>query len=948
MGDDENKETTISRKAYNESYFMFNKLISEIFIIPLILYVLLLAYITHISTFNQPLKSHINLYIAKKRKILFLILLLLYIFHIISILRISNLESSKSSLSNSVTLITLLFYILNILAVLLTIYLIEEKNKKIIKLNKYNPLQLFILLNIVYFLLSLVNEIVYGLFTFLTPITFCFLIYFQIFYYQYPTDKDHLQLSKASKFIAISEYYKGLINQKEGSIKKNEINNRDKYKKYIPLGNMSGRISMLESGNYEFNNGENNKDARVGSNEGNNKLNILINSLYDSNNIDFFQNTYEGILNIKVKFQSNFFIDYGTYYNNKNKDKDHNLDNDKDTPLLKNQIETESDSDDNLDVANFYTSIIFNFNVIATSSYYVTNKNLSKSLDEFFQLDNIIENEFTVDRYSSSLIKNLPKLNLKKCFEDLSINKKKSFDINILPDNNDILLDCIQNTKKICEKYIKDIISNPHFIIPEVLIFLEIRDKNVIQLYININRQIKKKDDTLLRSLSRKCDSSGFSISSNPLYKYTQDKFNSVINVKIVKGDFIINNNKNNKKDVKNHYLLLISLNYEECTKFVRKKLEETIFILQEFNKLLSLNNNNYYNLKNSKKNIGKYFSEFIKIYNKINGTNFAPNQSFKLKRDLNNQTIFTPYSSLDKHKVDDFFYSLISCIENLLQLIINNYLTEVYNSNQIIKEYFIDFIEDYWSIDILKKYIKYNNNFKNLFQNEIDGKSINNIFVLDKHYIYININYNINVFYVLYFKITTNSNFIQIEKKYEFEEVKNYIDSMKVELGLSLVWPKRCFELEYNNIDEEDRIENIHIYRLNLMSTYLNKIFNANKIFNIKNWKQIFYNDKAFHEVCEIKFKENKAQNKKNEEINKQRNSIDDFFLNTSNEKLKNKEKNYEIINENTINNENMASFELRKSDLYLNNDNKNMNSFGSLASNISKNSDVKNLLDV
>ena len=42
------------------------------------------------------------------------------------------------------------------------------------------------------------------------------------------------------------------------------------------------------------------------------------------------------------------------------------------------------------------------------------------------------------------------------------------------------------------------------------------------------------------------------------------------------------------------------------------------------------------------------------------------------------------------------------------------------------------------------------------------------------------------------------------------------------------------------------------------------------------------------------------------------------------------------------------MASFELRKSDLYLNNDNKNMNSFGSLASNISKNSDVKNLLDV
>ena len=47
-------ETKISKKAYNESYFMFYKLISELFIIPLILYNLRIAFITHISTFNPP------------------------------------------------------------------------------------------------------------------------------------------------------------------------------------------------------------------------------------------------------------------------------------------------------------------------------------------------------------------------------------------------------------------------------------------------------------------------------------------------------------------------------------------------------------------------------------------------------------------------------------------------------------------------------------------------------------------------------------------------------------------------------------------------------------------------------------------------------------------------------------------------------------------------------
>ena len=944
----DNNDTKVSSKAYNESYFMFHKLISELFIIPLIFYILSISYITHISTFNPPLKTQVNLYLLKKRKILLLSLILLFIFQIISILKVSNLDSSPSSLSNSITIITLLFYILNILAVLLTIYLIEEKSKKCIKTDKKNYFQIYLVLNLIYFLLDLVNESIYGLFTFFTPITFCFLVYFQIFNYQNPDDHENMLFAKGTKFIVVTEFYKGLINRNHCNLKKNENYNNNirlNNKRYIPMSNLSGRISMIGSDNYDLNNDDNKKSSRISSNDGNNKINSLITKLYDPNNIDYLQNSYEDLMDIKVKFQSNFFIDYGAYYGNKTKI-DKTNDNEKNMPLLNSQVETDSNSDEHFDVANFYTSIIFNFNVIATSSYYVTNKNLSKSLDEFLQLDNIIESEFTDDRYSNSLIKNLPKLNLKKCFEGLFIDNAKSLNKNFLTDNNnDILLNCIQNTKDICENYINTLISNPHFIIPEVLIFLDIRDKNVMQIYININEQIKKKDDYIFRSLTREEDSNGILILGNSNYKYKKFLFNSKINLRIISGNFLNNdknsNNKNNN-DIKN-YLLLISLNCEECTKFVRKKLEETIFILQEFNKSQKINNKNNYsnNLKSSRKdansNLFKNFDEFIRIYNKVNGTNLSANQSFKLISTKKNENIFKKYSDLDMNIDDDIFYSLIKCIENILQILINNYLDEIYSSSQIIKEYFIDFFEDFWNAEILKKYSKYNNNSINLFKNEISGKSINDIFVLDKGYFYININYNVNVFYILFFKITTDTNFIQLEKKYDFEEVKNYIDLMKVELGLNLVWPKRCFE----SINNENNIENIHTYRLNLMSTYLNKIFNSNKIFNINNWKNIFYDDKLYRDACEIKFKENKVQNKKIELNLELKNSVDDFYLNGSNKILKNKQ---------NISDKNLSSFERKKSDLILKSEdeNENQNSIDSLNSNISKTSNFKNLLNI
>ena len=985
---DGNEEQHPNQKSYGQTYFIFKKVISQIFIPPLIFYILGVAFITHVSIFNQPLKSQINIYSAKKRKILFLIMILLYVCHIISIIRITNLETSQNTMSNSLTLIVVLFHIISIMASLLTIYFIDEKNKKQIKLDK-NPLVWFISLNIVYFLLDLVNEMIYGYFSFLTPITFFYCIYFQIFFYKYPDDNYKIFLSKGFKYIELNEFDKELINKKLENIKINE----QKYKLnnnriYIPMTYVNSQCDMLGNEKNDDNISDNNTIINNNDNckENNSKINRLINELYNpNNNINYLKNSYEGVLKIEVAFQSNFSIDYGTYYNY-NQTKNNLLKNQNETTnSIKNRlslfnthnlIDEEKDSDDHFDIANFYTSIIFGFNVSATSSFYVTNKHLRKSLEEFFKLDILLENEFTEERYNKSLVNKLPRLNIKKCFDDLSNNIKKGVNISNSSNNSDILLECIQNTKNICEKYLKDITADPKFIIPEVLLFLEIRDQNVFQLYININDELRKNDNNnIISRFSRKSENTltnNFFLSTNCNYFTSHDDYNMKIIVKIVNGDFFFFfiKNKNNKQFNK-YYYLLIRLTYGECNKFIKKKFEETIFVLQEFYKIIDYNN---YMISNSKKVINKnkdndtkiiqLYSKFLEIYNKLNETSNNPRQSFKLNKNSKILNFFKKYPDYLNKDVDTFD-DLIAVIESILNLLINYYIDDIPNSNQIIHEYFIDCIDDYWNVDKLKKYLKHDNNLLYLFQNEIKEKTINDIFVLEKNYLNININYNITVFYELCFKITTSSIFIQLDKKYEFEEVKNYIDLINMELSLGIVWPEKCFLMKDDLSDDINN--NIHLLRLYYMSKYLNKIFNSNKIYTTNNWIKIFYDDKSYHDVIQIKFKELKNNKKKNKKIYEKEyikeisNESNSNHLNNKSNKFnnddsfnfpksfKNKELNSEDIkNEKTDILDDDNSPNLNKNNLLINNNYDSLNSSESIASSYSRNSNIKNLFDI
>jgi hypothetical protein len=440
--------------------------------------------------------------------------------------------------------------------------------------------------------------------------------------------------------------------------------------------------------------------------------------------------------------------------------------------------------------------------------------------------------------------------------------------------------------------------------------------------------------------------------------------------VKVIQGDYFNSNliikTKNNDKEYNDYYLLL-RLTYGESNKFVKKKLDETIFVLNEFNKLLDYNFNNdinYSEKKNSNKGkdnnskIYNLFSEFVDLYNKINGSFSTPSQSFRLSKNCKNSNILVKYPDYS-NKEDNLFNNLIINIESLLNLIINYYIDEIPNSNQVIHEYFIDCIDDYWNVFKLKKYIKHDNNLLSLFQNVINEKTINDIFVLDKNYLFININYKVIVFYEICFKISTSTNFIQLDKKYEFEEVKNYIDLMNVELSLGMVWPEKCFLVKEEMIDE---LYNIHIIRLNYITKYLNKIFNSNILYNSKNWKKIFYGDKSYHDIIEIKLKElkhnhNKNNNKNNNKefiIRKNSDEEASFYLNNEEEiKLENNISNANSFKNNDSNakNENNKIYD----DIVKNNNNyiiinseESQQSSDTLTSNFSQNSKAKNLFDI
>ena len=977
-----NNQTTINTNHI--SYYTFKKIISELFIFPLLFYLISLSLIIHVSLFNQPLKSQINLYSSKKRKLLFIILIFLYMLQMLFLLY--TLPDSNYSIN---ALITLLFYLSSIMAVIITIYFIEEKNKKQIKFERINPLNWFIILNIIYFVLDLVNEVIFGNYSMITIIILIYFFYFVCFFYKFPDDECKYILNKGFKYIELCEFDKELLNQKLQNLK---INNDNKIKKphkniyYIPMTYINSKNNKLGEANYEEQNStyaENNFNTDYNSNS-------LYNALNDNNNNITGLRPSLGTtpLKIEINFCSDFDIDYGNYYNyNKIKNDTSNSPKLKNKTLefLKNKIkllsnedipEYDFDHDNHFEVANFYTSIIFSFNMSATSSLYVTNKFIRRSLEEFFKLDIELEKEYTEEKYPSTIIKKLPRLNINEIFNELLSNKTKSRSSYF---NTNVLLECIQNSKTLCEKYLNEIITQPHFITQDVLYFLEIRDENVNNIYYNIRYQIlKKKTISSKFSFNKRCISSIFDNNclTNSCNYFNTNHVNNEIDLKITKGNYMETENE----EESNTYILLIRLTKGNCIKFIRKKIDETVFILQEFYKITKNMTNSNKKPKNVEnfKEINENFSQLESIckivndstnnntinfnLNNIKSINSSRRSSMVIR---NNNKYFIPFneevgsqnsSSLQKIILKDLYFDntenfneieinyidnyfdcdfnndrdnnvtkyLIHTIEKILSFIINLFEEEIGSSNQMLKNFFIEFYEDYWYTEKLQKYVKNNTKILNLFQFSITDEDINNIFSIEKNYYFINENYEMIVFYEICLKVTTTLNFIELNKKYTFEEIKNYIDVMNIELNLGIKWPEKCFYIKDSKMLSDD-VNNIHVIRLFFINKFLNTIFKSKNLYKSKNWKKIFSDDVSWNEIINIKFKELKYREKvTNENDKKELINIEGFLKNIKEEKISNLE-----INNNTGSSQ--SSYK----------------SIGSVNSQISQNSNIKRLFD-
>ena len=602
---------------YNETimlinYFIYNKNISEIFIIPLIYYILLFLFILHVSIFNKISKKSINYNLSNKKRNLIFFLILFLIYNLYFYFHYRNLSDSETTIFPSI------YCGLNIFILFLILIINEERNKKIIKLPKNNPILNYLIINCIYLILEIIFEIKTLIFYHkITFIVFSFFIniYLLYLFYKFPDNT-----------------YETLINQSN-----------------IPL--------------IELNNNSN-KFINVKSKKSNHyiTMNIIKNS--DSQNILNQIITKKDLPNIKIFFKNSFHIDYSN-----NNDKN---------------------------IAQFYTNIYFQFKVIITSSLFIKNNIVNRTLEDFIQLDNEIHSK---------------KCNYK--FPKLKINK-------IILNNN---LDSFEITKNKVQKFLFDLINEPLFINKEVLNFIGINDIEIIKKYQSYQNYLKYNNE-------KKNNLNEIQINENSNEIINNEK----IEIKIIEGNYSYSESNLNKK-----YYLTMRLTNINYFKLIKKYILDIIFLIIEISKI----NNNFHN------QIKPLINQFLKIkleikdkfipYYKVNDCN---NQNNKFEIFIETmekilQFILDNHNNYEETIFNEFFSD---CFFNYkIEDNLNN--NKIINIYAIAKNYIIYFIQ-------YKNYIFYEINLKILLDNEnfIEKKKFYKFKEIKRYIDILNIELNINL----------------------------------------------------------------------------------------------------------------------------------------------------------------------------------------------------------
>ena len=518
-------------------------------------------------------------------------------------------------------------------------------------------------------------------------------------------------------------------------------------------------------------------------------------SKYSLNSI----NNENDIPKINIKFKNSFYIQF------------------KEEKIERNQMKN---------VADCYENIFFDIDVMILTSNNYLKTVIKKNLLDFVKLDEDIHKEFVPNSYNNDLIDKLP-----------------FFHIEFDPSYNQMII--IKKLKNSAETYLKEILKEPAFINYDVLLFLEINNREFENIFDKIREKYTITDDTKINMVNLLTSKIKRSISFS----------NKRIIVQILIGSYhdkdILFEKKKLDSNGNKIYYLTIRLICDNSYKIVQKKMYDTIFFLDEYSKL-------YQNeLKNKKKkdfksnSIEYYLLSFLEMKNKYDEKSKYPSYHlFKYKNNEKN------------------IYEYIQVVENLLQYIIDNYST-LQNLNNNLREYFDDFKDDFWNgrshKNINTHYTLSSKTLGLVFDSNtleilLQENRVSNISIILDNYILITVNYKTNVFYEICFTITsTSSDFIKVCKKYKFKEIRKYIDLMSNKLKIVQYWPDECFIgnpeakfLKYKN-------------RMYYISTYLKSILKCKQYFNIPQWKEIFKYDIAFSSIQNSKDRNSDDSNSSN-----------------------------------------------------------------------------------
>ena len=216
------------------NYFEVQKIFCYFFIPIILFYISLLCYILHVPSNNSPKKEFINYHISERKKHLIIFLIITYIYQILFLLYYAQLSNTETSL------FPIIYSGLSIVSLVLSIYLIDERNKKKILLSFKNPIFKYLILNDLYYLFDIINELFHGIILdiiTLLPLSFLMGTYLSILYFRYPHNK---YISLLSSNISFPE-----INNLREKIRNNH--SEDKKKVYIEMDYFSESIKRKSS-----------------------------------------------------------------------------------------------------------------------------------------------------------------------------------------------------------------------------------------------------------------------------------------------------------------------------------------------------------------------------------------------------------------------------------------------------------------------------------------------------------------------------------------------------------------------------------------------------------------------------------------------------------------------------------------------------------------------------